>query len=120
MGNKLEKLRKIKDRMRDELFIFKHAHLVKAMIESTEDYLVKKEECDEHSRSIAFRPTGGFGDYIDVYKRQLQTLIHSFHTFLHSDACNAVISPPFSERILARNIFHCIAAFALPVSYTHL
>lgn len=64
MGNKLEKLRKIKDRMRDELFIFKHAHLVKAMIESTEDDLVNKEECDEHSISIAFRPTGGFGDYI--------------------------------------------------------
>ena len=56
MGNKLEKLRKIKDRMRDELFIFKHAHLVKAMIESTEDDLVNKEECDEHSISIAFRP----------------------------------------------------------------
>ena len=54
MGNKLEKLRKIKDRMRDELFIFKHAHLVKAMIESTEDDLVNKEECDEHSISIAF------------------------------------------------------------------
>ena len=64
MGNKLEKLRKIKDRMPDELFIFKHAHLVKAMIESTEDDLVNKEECDEHSISIAFRPTGGFGDYI--------------------------------------------------------
>ncbi|GLB31867.1 hypothetical protein LAD12857_37900 [Lacrimispora amygdalina] len=64
MGNLLNKIKKIKSRFIDEIFIFKHAHLVRNIIESIEDDIIPGDERKENYIYISFRPTGGFGDYI--------------------------------------------------------
>lgn len=55
---------KVVDRTKDSFFNFTHAHLIRNMVTASELDLVKRESCDQDLVSIAFYPTGGFGDYI--------------------------------------------------------
>lgn len=64
MGKWQDKFRKVKARLIDEKFLFTHAHLLRHMVEMTEDDLIKDAEKTDDILHIAFRPTGGFGDYI--------------------------------------------------------
>lgn len=56
--------RKIKDRLKDCVVLFGSAHLLRELINGSGLDLIRKEECDKNLISIAFYPTGGFGDYI--------------------------------------------------------
>lgn len=64
MGKLLSKVKKIKARIIDEIFIFKHAHLVRSIVESIEDDIIPDDERNDDILYISFYPTGGFGDYI--------------------------------------------------------
>lgn len=55
---------KAKDRFKDCVVLFGSAHLLRELINGSGLDLIRKEECDKNLISIAFYPTGGFGDYI--------------------------------------------------------
>ena len=56
--------KKIKARLKDCVVLFGSAHLLREFINGSGLDLIRKEECDKKLISIAFYPTGGFGDYI--------------------------------------------------------
>lgn len=56
--------KKIKARLKDCVVLFGSAHLLRKFINGSGLDLIRKEECDKKLISIAFYPTGGFGDYI--------------------------------------------------------
>ena len=59
-----EKIRKIKNRLIDNKFLFTHSHLMRNMVESIEDELISQNGKKDDILYISFYPTGGFGDYI--------------------------------------------------------
>lgn len=75
MRNKIRRLReslnrgsripgKIRDRLKDFFYLFTHAHLVREMVSRQERELESRGAEDKDTLLIAFRPTGGFGDFI--------------------------------------------------------
>jgi len=57
-------VRKIWDRLKDFFYLFTHAHLARSLVDEEESRLIDQTKGADQILYIAFRPTGGFGDYI--------------------------------------------------------
>lgn len=57
-------VKKAIEKTQDTYYLYKHTNMLHHMIQNHENVLLKRSQADKNLITIAFYPTGGFGDYI--------------------------------------------------------